>query len=176
MKHKNSSEHTEHTNHLQVTQYKEYVKFVLIMVCITVISLIHVSSSGMSIMQFTESFMGVFFVVFAGFKLAKLKEFAYGFQSYDLIAKHNLPYAFVYPFVQLVLGCIYLLGLSSLPVDVFVLVISLVSGAGVLNSLKKKQKVHCVCLGNVIKLPLSTISFVEDFGMAIMAFVMILFR
>jgi hypothetical protein len=120
--------------------------------------------------------MGVFFMVFSLFKLSRLKEFAYGFQSYDLIANKSLAYGFAYPFIQLLLGLIYLSGLGSQSVDIFVVIISLISGAGVLNSLSKKQMVHCVCLGNVIKLPLSTISFVEDFGMAVMALAMIIMR
>ena len=116
------------------------------------------------------------FVVFAAFKLAQLKEFAYGFQSYDLIAKNNLLYGYAYPFIQAGLGLSYLSGFGSIGLNIFVVAISLVSGAGVLYSLHKKQAVHCVCLGNVIKLPLSRISFVEDFGMAVMALAMIILR
>ncbi len=118
--------------------------------------------------------MGVFFFVFAIFKLSSLKEFAYGFQSYDLIAKRSLIYSFSYPFIQLFLGFIYLLGLNKTGVDFFVVILSLISGIGVLRAIKSGNKIHCVCLGNVIKLPLSTISFVEDFGMALMAITMLL--
>jgi hypothetical protein len=126
--------------------------------------------------MFIDSFMGVFFIVFAGFKISQLKIFAYGFQSYDLIAKHSLAYSYSYPFIQLAFGFAYLAGFGSIIVDSLVLFVSLISGLGVLKSLIKKQKVHCVCLGNVIKLPLSTISFVEDFGMALMALSMIFLR
>lgn len=162
-----------HMNHDSENKSREYLKFTGIMLSILVISIIITSNSSLA---FVDSFMGVFFVVFAGFKISRLKEFAYGFQSYDLIAKKSLAYSYVYPFIQLLLGLIYLAGMGNVSVDVFVLVISLISGAGVLNSLSKKQKVHCVCLGNVIKLPLSTISFVEDFGMAVMALAMIIMR
>ena len=168
--------HSDHEQHLESTQTKEYFKFILILLFITVISVGHANWFGFTLMQFLESFMGVFFVVFSGFKLFQLKEFAFGFQSYDLIAKRSLAYSYVYPFVQLVLGVVYLSGLGNIYVDTFVVMISLLSGAGVLNSLIKKQQVHCVCLGNVIKLPLSTISFVEDFGMALMAITMIFLR
>jgi hypothetical protein len=130
--------------------------------------------SANTTLPFLESFMGVFFVIFSGFKLAQLKEFAYGFQSYDLVAKRSLAYSYMYPFMQLLFGVLYLSGVGSLSLNAVVLAVSLLSGAGVLNSLIKKQQVHCVCLGNVIKLPLSTISFVEDFGMAAMALIMII--
>lgn len=172
--------HTNHNDHVMVhessSQKKEYIKFAGIMLAILVLSYVHASLAGIALMQFLESFMGVFFVVFAGFKIMQLKEFAYGFQSYDLVAKKSLLYSYSYPFIQLLFGLMYLFGLATIAVDGVVLFVSLLSGLGVLNSLHKKQKVHCVCLGNVIKLPLSTISFVEDFGMAAMAIAMIFLR
>lgn len=175
--HHDHNEHSAKNHHAEspLTNSKiEYCKFGLVIFAIFTLSTVHSSIVGMTVQQFLESFMGVFFFVFSIFKLSSLKEFAYGFQSYDLIAKKSLFYSFSYPFIQLILGFIYLLGLNNAGVDVFVVLISLVSGLGVLLSLKKGNKIHCVCLGNVIKLPLSTISFVEDFGMAIMAITMLL--
>jgi len=164
----------QHSDMQQTSSAIEYYKFGLILFCIFVLSAVHSSIVGLTVQQFLESFMGVFFFVFSIFKLSSLKEFAYGFQSYDIIAKRSLAYSFSYPFIQLVLGFTYLLGLNNFIVDLCVLIISLVSGFGVLLALKSGNKIHCVCLGNVIKLPLSTISFVEDFGMAIMALAMLL--
>lgn len=168
MEHKHDEHSMSNSN-----QKKEYLKFAGIMLSILVISIIITNATDL---PFLDSFMGVFFVQFASFKLAQLKEFAYGFQSYDLLAKRSLKYSYFYPFLQFAFGVLYLTGAGSLYLDAVVLIVSLVSGAGVLNSLIKKQKVHCVCLGNVIKLPLSTISFVEDFGMAAMAVLMIISR
>ena len=152
----------------------EYYKFGLVIFSIFTLSSFHASIVGIHLEQFLSSFMGVFFFVFSIFKLSSLKEFAYGFQSYDLLAKKSFIYSFSYPFIQLVLGFVYLLGLNNTGVDVFVVAISLISAIGVVQALKSGNKIHCVCLGNVIKLPLSTISFVEDFGMAAMAITMLL--
>lgn len=176
-KHHNHIEHQahDHSSMMTATNLKlEYFKFCLIIFGIFTLSIVHSSIVGLNFEQFLESFMGVFFFVFSIFKLSSLKEFAYGFQSYDLIAKKSLGYSFSYPFIQLILGFIYLLGLNNAGVDIFVVLLSLVSGIGVFRALKNGNKIHCVCLGNVIKLPLSTISFVEDFGMAIMATAMLL--
>ncbi len=159
-------------NHEHATNYRlEYLKLAGVLVFVLLDSLIVMRVGNLN---FLDAFMGVFFVIFAGFKLFSLKEFAYGFQTYDLIAKRSIIYAYMYPFIQLTIGIIFLLGYGKFATIVFVLVISMISGAGVLNALIKKQKVHCVCLGNFIKLPLSTVSFVEDFGMAAMALAMIL--
>lgn len=149
----------------------EYAKFTGIMLGILLLSAVIEKNTSL---LFMSSFMGVFFIVFAAFKLVNLKVFAAGFQSYDIIAKRSLQYAYVYPFLQLVFGVLYLVGYgTSVALNAVVIFVSLVSSLGVLRSLRKKQMVHCVCLGNVIKLPLSTISFVEDFGMAAMALYMI---
>jgi hypothetical protein len=152
---------------------KEYLKFAGILSFILIDSLIVMRVGNLN---FLDAFMGVFFVIFAGFKLFSLKDFAHGFQSYDLIASRTIIYAYLYPFIQLFFGVMYLLGQGGFALNILVIVVSVISGAGVLNSLVKKQKVHCVCLGNVIKLPLSTISLVEDLGMGAMALTMILIR
>ena len=165
--------HNDHINHDLGNNKVKYLKFTAILLSILGASILVANNTSL---VFFDSFMGVFFVVFASFKISRLKVFAYGFQSYDLIAKRSLIYAYIYPFIQLSLGLIYLAGLGAIGVDLFVIIISLISGAGVMNSIFKKQMVHCVCLGNVIKLPLSTISFVEDFGMAIMALAMVIMR
>lgn len=151
----------------------EYFKFAGVISLVLLGSIIFAVYTDVS---FIDSFMGVFFVVFAFFKLINLKEFAYGFQSYDLVARKYLAYSFTYPFIQLVFGGLYLLGFGTVLLDAVVVFVSFLSGAGVLRTLGSGAKVHCVCLGNVIKLPLSTISFVEDFGMAAMALAMLITR
>lgn len=161
-------------HHNQPDTKLEYLKFIGVMLLITALAYIWAPSDNITVFTFMESFMGVFFVVFAAFKLINIREFAYGFQSYDIIAKKSLAYAFSYPFLQLLFGVLYLAGSgNSLVLNVVVLVVSLVSSIGVAKSIMSKEDVHCVCLGNIIRLPLSRISFVEDVGMALMAIAMI---
>ena len=162
-------EHMQHMDHSSEGGVIEYVKFFAILTSIFVISLL-ISRSGY--LPFMEALMGIFLVTFAGFKLINLKEFAYGFQSYDLLAKQSLAYSFAYPFIQLTIGVAYLLGFASLALHLIAFIVAIIASVGVLNSLLSKQQVHCVCLGSIVKLPLSRISFVEDFGMAIMALLM----
>jgi S-adenosylmethionine synthetase len=47
------------------------------------------------------------------------------------------------------------------------------SGIGVSVSLMRGQRFQCACLGTMIKVPLTKVTLIEDFGMAIMALVMI---
>lgn len=165
----------QHHNHHE--HYKdntlEYFKFAAVLIFITIASLF---IWIFSYLMFLDVFMGVFFLVFAGFKLRNLKEFAMGFQSYDIIASRSLAYSYAYPFIQLFFAVAYLGGFGSWIIDLLVIIVSLISSIGVLRTLGNGAKVHCVCLGNVIKLPLSRITLVEDFGMALMATVMLLIR
>lgn len=151
----------------------EYIKFAAVIASITLLAIVSWNLSELSLL---DSFMGMFFVVFASFKFMQLSVFARGFQNYDLLASRSLLYAYAYPFLQAGAGLLYLSGLGSVWLDTIVIIVSLISGAGVLLSLASKRSVHCVCLGNVIKLPLSRISLVEDFGMAIMASIMLFLR
>ena len=48
------------------------------------------------------------------------------------------------------------------------------SGIGVAIKLIKKEKFQCVCLGTFLKVPLTKVTLVEDFGMAAFALIMFL--
>lgn len=121
-------------------------------------------------------FMGVFFLIFGLFKIAGYKMFVMMFAGYDVIAKRFMPYAHAYPLIELGLAFLYLQNIAPQVRDVLALVIMAVSSIGVFQEIRKRSGVHCACLGNIIKLPLSTVSLVENVGMAVMALVVILLR
>ncbi len=118
--------------------------------------------------------MAGFFLVFAGFKLLDLKGFAEGYATYDLIAGKFYSYGYVYPFVELGLGLLYLGGMNTFWLHVFTLVLMTVNGTGVVIKLAKKEPFQCACLGTFLKVPLTKVTLIEDFGMAAMALWMIL--
>ncbi len=123
-------------------------------------------------MGWMHDFMGYFLVVFAMFKLFDLPGFADGFQMYDLLAKPFRPYALVYPFIELGLGLAYLARWQPAVVYVVTMAVMLWGAAGVMLALKRGLDVNCACMGNVLKVPLSTVALVEDLGMAAMAAIM----
>jgi hypothetical protein len=51
-----------------------------------------------------------------------------------------------------------------------------VGAIGVLKALLDKRAIRCACLGTALNLPMTTITLVEDLGMAAMAAVMLLTR
>lgn len=125
--------------------------------------------SGFNPKGFISNFMIGFFLTFAGFKLIDLRGFKEGYSSYDLLAFRVPMYGYVYPFIELFFGLAMLYGNFSkelLWVEVLVMGFS---GFGVLIKLAKKEKFQCVCLGTVLKVPLTKVTLVEDFGMASLA-------
>jgi uncharacterized membrane protein YfhO len=131
------------------------------------------SSRGWSGATFARQFMGLFLVFFAMFKLFDLDGFADGFQMYDLVAKRFRPYAYVYPFLELILGLASLANLFPVGRNIALLALMTLGSAGVLQALIRGLDVNCACLGNILKVPLSTVAVAEDLGMAAMAAAML---
>jgi len=153
---------------------KEVLKFVLVIVAIVTASLLLTKAYGpQSLTGWMRWFMGVFFIVFAGFKLIGYRMFVMMFAGYDIIAKRYKIYGYLYPFIELVLGLAYVFDLYPIARDVLTVLVMGISSIGVWQELQKRSGIHCACLGNVIKLPLSTVSFIEDAAMGLMAAAMI---
>lgn len=121
-----------------------------------------------------HDFMGFFLVVFAALKLFDLPGFADGFQRYDLLAQRSRPYALLYPFIELALGLAYFSFWRPTTVYLATIVILGFGALGVINALRRGLNVNCACMGNTLKVPLSTVALVEDLGMVAMALVMFL--
>jgi copper chaperone CopZ len=119
------------------------------------------------------NFMGGFFLAFSFFKLLDLRGFADSFRMYDIVAQQIPAYAFAYPFVELLLGAAYVTRFQPAVTNSVTLATMSVSAIGVLRSLLSKRKIRCACLGTVFNLPMSTVSFVEDALMALMAAAML---
>jgi hypothetical protein len=119
-------------------------------------------------------FMAGMFLVFSTFKLLDLQGFKQGYATYDLIATKFPFWGYIYPFIELGLGLLYLVGISTLELNIFTLVLMTMNGLGVLIKITKKEHFQCACLGTFLKVPLTKVSLIEDFGMASMALFMIL--
>ena len=124
-------------------------------------------------MKAMQNFMAGFFFVFAGFKLLDLKGFAEGYSKYDLLAKHWHGYGLLYPFMELALGIGYILIPSNFTLNVVTATLMIFGGIGVSIKIAKREKFQCACLGTFIDVPLTYITIVEDFGMAVMAIAML---
>ncbi len=125
--------------------------------------------------DYMSHLMGWVLVFFGIIKLSDVVGFAEGFAKYDPLAKQNIVYAQVYPSLEIALGILFILQLLILPATLVTLFIYGASLFGALQSLLKKEELHCVCLGTYFKLPLSTVTIIEAvfmIGMCIWMLVM----
>jgi copper chaperone CopZ len=115
------------------------------------------------------SFMAGFFLVFGAFKLLDVPAFADAYSTYDVVAKRFRPWGMAYPFIETALGFAFLFHFQMQIATWLALILSLVGAIGVIQSVMRKQTIKCACLGTVFNLPMSTITIVENLGMAAMA-------
>lgn len=168
MKHDNENMH-----HDTKTQDANYTPLFIIVGLILLTS-ICVAWPSLNIISIIENFMIGFFLVFGAFKLIDLKGFAQGYSTYDLFAKRWYPYGYIYPFIEIGFGLSMLLRIFPLQILYLEIFIMLFSGLGVLIKLIKHEKFTCVCLGTFLKVPLTKITLIEDFGMALLATVLLI--
>jgi copper chaperone CopZ len=129
-----------------------------------------------SFMLWMQHFMGGFFIVFSFFKFLHLKGFSESYAMYDVLAKRWKTYGYVYPFLELGLGILYITYAYPLLAHWATVVLLGFSAIGVIDSNLKNKKIKCACLGDVFNLPMSTVTIVEDLLMVAMALTMILFH
>ena len=154
-----------------VSQIQEL--FPLIFFYITVFSII-INRTNFQLDSFMYDFMGLFYIVFSFFKFLDYKNFPSTFSMYDPIAKTFPFYGWMYPFIETILGLLFLLRIQlfiSLCVTITILGITTV---GVTRSLMNKSNIQCACLGTALKLPMTKATFIENFIMIIMAVWMII--
>ena len=136
--------------------------------------LVQLPLEGISVNETMRYFMAGFFLVFSFFKLLDLSAFASAYANYDLIAKRWRGWGFVYPFAELTLGACYLSNIGGQSLHMATFLLMSFSALGVIQSVLNRTKIRCACLGTVFQLPMSTITIVEDLGMALMALLMLL--
>lgn len=120
-------------------------------------------------------FMGGFFLLFGGLKALRLRKFAHTFSSYDIIARRFKPWGYIYPFVELGLGVLYTVRLFLPFAYLLTVIVMAVGCVGIGLKLYRKETATCACLGGFFDIPLTEVTLIENFVMANMAFVMLLF-
>lgn len=172
------SQHVENETIISST-WKNYIPLAVIIGLISlttiILSLRDLQHGNFTITTTISYFMIGFFLVFAGFKLIGLKGFAEGYSSYDLLARRISAYGYVYPFIELFFGLAMILDPTSKPLLLVEILVMGFSGIGVSIKLMKKEKFQCVCLGTILKVPLTKITVIEDFGMVGLALLMLIF-
>ena len=141
--------------------------FTPLLVAVSLIGLGSLASGGAD--GFMAKFMGGFFLVFGGLKLLDLGGFAAAYAKYDLLAARLPAYGWVYPVVEVVLGLAYLATPEWMGLHAITFVLMTFSTLGVIRALRRGEQLTCACMGTAFNLPMTTVTIVEDLGMAAMA-------
>ena len=119
-------------------------------------------------------FMGLFYIVFSFFKLLDLKGFPASFRMYDPLAKVIPAYGWLYPFIELALGILFLMRFQVTIALIVTIVILGITTFGVAKTLLDKKSIRCACLGTALKLPMTEATFIENAIMLVMALSMLI--
>lgn len=122
---------------------------------------------------FMLDFMGLFYVVFSFFKFLDLKGFPESFRMYDPVAKVVPVYGWIYPFIELALGLLFLMRIEVSIALIITLIILGITTIGVTKTLLSKKSIQCACLGTALKLPMTKATFIENSIMIVMAVIML---
>lgn len=163
-------------HHEENEEKKRYFPLYLIIGYIFGVTLIiNLHSYSFDWQQWMNQFMAGFFLVFSAFKFFDLGGFAKGYATYDWLARRCYNYGLVYPFLELILGILYLGNWFPKLTAFATIMIMGFSSLGVIDSLLKKQNIRCACLGTILNVPLSRITLVEDLAMVILACFVLIF-
>ena len=164
-----------HNEDVPADEKNSYYPIFLIFGYIAVASLLVQFIAGrFNVTQWMSHFMAGFFLVFSFFKLLNIKGFAEGYGTYDIVAKAFPGWGFIYPFIELALGLLFLTEAFPLDTNLATFIVMGISSVGVIQSLLKKSVFQCACLGTIIKLPLSKVTLFEDLLMVLMSVIMII--
>ena len=141
--------------------------FTPLLVAVSLIGLGSLASGGAD--GFMAKFMGGFFLVFGGLKLLDLGGFAAAYAKYDLLAARLPAYGWVYPIVEVALGLAYLATPEWMGLHAITFLLMTFSALGVIRALRRGEQLTCACMGTAFNLPMTTVTIVEDLGMAAMA-------
>lgn len=123
--------------------------------------------------EFMLDFMGLFYIVFSFFKLLDLKGFPESFKMYDPLAKVVPVYGWIYPFIEVVLGLMFLMRFQISIALIITLVVLGITTIGVTKTLLDKKSIQCACLGTALKLPMTKATFIENSIMIVMAVILL---
>ena len=118
-------------------------------------------------------FMGLFYIVFSFFKILDIKGFSMSFRMYDPLAKKAPIYGYIYPFIEVLLGVMFLIRFEINIALILTIIVLGITTIGVTQVLVSKRSIKCACLGTTLNLPMTEATFIENALMIIMAFLLI---
>ena len=129
---------------------------------------------GLDILAWIKWFVAFSMCALAIQKLQDVGGFVNGFLGYDLLARHWVPYGYIYPFAEawVGIGMIALIGTGSALVWLVAPVALFIGGIGAVSVFKAvyidKRDIKCACVGGGSNVPLGFVSLTENLMMVLM--------
>ena len=114
-------------------------------------------------------FMGLFYIIFSFFKILDIKGFSMSFRMYDPLAKQAPIYGYIYPFIEVLLGMMFLIRFEVNIALILTVIVLGITTIGVTQTLINKRSIKCACLGTTLNLPMTEATIIENALMIIMA-------
>lgn len=147
------------------------------LIVVTTLSVIlPVALHAPTFMVWMHQVMGFFLVMLGMLKAFDVRGFKNGFAKYDLITPVIPAYGFVYPFIEIGLGLLYIAQKYFLFTNMMTMLIMGIGLLGVSRSIWRGQTLNCACMGNILQVPLSTVSVIENLSMLFMALGMVVYH
>jgi cation transport ATPase len=159
---------TSGANLQEQSKFQQLFPLFLIFGYITAASVL-LNFSSWELDSFMFDFMGLFYIVFSFFKFLDYTGFPASFQMYDPLAKVLPAYGWIYPFLEMALGLMFLLRFEMDIALVTTIIILGITTIGVTRSLFSKKTIKCACLGTALNLPMTEATFIENTIMLVMA-------
>ncbi|NDB02073.1 MAG: heavy metal transporter [Flavobacteriaceae bacterium] len=161
------------TSDMAVSKWRQLFPLFLIFGFLWSVNGLNALVYDLSLRDFMLDFMASFYLVFSFFKFLDLRGFVAAFRGYDPLANRLAFYGYVYPFIELTLGLMFL---TSFAIDLAVYTTLFILGlttVGVIDQLRQKNKIVCACLGSVLNLPMTEATLIENLIMIAMAMILI---
>jgi hypothetical protein len=120
-----------------------------------------------------QVFMAFWLILFAQPKLQNITGFQKLFSKYDIISSRFSVYGFVFPFLELGLGLLYLIPRVDHRINYLTIGIFSMLTFSVLKVMLKKQDINCACLGENSKMKVGIITLLENITMVGMSLLML---
>jgi len=132
-------------------------------------------TGSITLVRTLELFIAISMCILAIQKLQDIESFSNMFLGYDLIAKHIVRYAYVYPFAEGLAGVLMIAGALlwiAIPLSLF---IGTIGAFSVIKAVYiDKRELKCACVGGDSSVPLGFVSLTENVMMVAMALWMLL--
>ncbi len=153
---------------------KLFLPFLCIIAIVTIFAYIHARIFGFNLFNFGHYFMAGYFLIFGMLKIVNWPKFVQSYKSYDTLASRFPKYAQIYPGIEFSLGVLMYFWIGFVTVNILVTLLMLQKAHAVFLKLRSGEAVRCACLGGFFNIPVTWITFFEDFLMALMAIWMII--